>query len=169
ADARHSVTAELFKHNAREYSGGLGIMARIVGIDLGTTNSLIAYMDGKTPTIIPDADGHALVPSIVAYTPEGLLVGDAAKDQLTRHPERTVYSVKRFMGKGLSDVQDELQYFPYRLTEQAGAIQIQLADKALRPREFFALISKDLKSGAEGFSDRESRKRDFPLAHSFMT
>ena len=133
-------------------------MARIVGIDLGTTNSLIAYMDGKVPTIIADADGHRLVPSIVAYTPEGLQVGDTAKEQLTRHPERTVYSVKRFMGKGLSDVQDELQYFPYRLTEQAGVIQIHIGDKALTPPEISAMILKELKSRAERFFGEEIRK-----------
>jgi molecular chaperone DnaK len=133
-------------------------MARIVGIDLGTTNSLIAYMDGKVPTIIADADGHRMVPSIVAYTPDGLQVGDIAKEQLTRHPERTVYSVKRFMGKGLSDVQDELQYFPYRLTEQSGVIQIHIGDKALTPPEISAMILKELKSRAERFFGEDIRK-----------
>ena len=133
-------------------------MARIVGIDLGTTNSLIAYMKDKTPTVIPDGDGHTLVPSIVAYTPEGLLVGDAAKEQLTRHPERTVYSVKRFMGKGLTDVKDELQYFPYRLTEQAGVMQIHLGDKVLTPPEISAMILKELKMRAERFFGEEVRK-----------
>jgi Fe-S protein assembly chaperone HscA len=133
-------------------------MARIVGIDLGTTNSLIAYMKDKVPTVITDEDGHTLVPSVVAYTPEGLLVGDAAKEQLTRHPERTVYSVKRFMGKGLTDVKDELQYFPYRLTEQSGVIQIHLGDKVLTPPEISAMILKELKMRAERFFGEEVRK-----------
>jgi Fe-S protein assembly chaperone HscA len=133
-------------------------MARIVGIDLGTTNSLIAYMKDKVPTIISDGDGHTLVPSIVAYTPEGLLVGDAAKEQLTRHPERTVYSVKRFMGKGLPDLKEELQYFPYQLTEQAGVIQIHLGDKVLTPPEISAMILKELKMRAERFFGEEVRK-----------
>jgi molecular chaperone DnaK len=133
-------------------------MARIVGIDLGTTNSLIAYMNGKTPTVVADTHGRALVPSIVAYTPEGLLVGDAAKEQLTRHPERTVYSVKRFMGKGLSDVKEELQYFPYHLTEQSGVIQIHIGDKVLTPPEISAMILKELKARAEGFFGEEIRK-----------
>jgi Fe-S protein assembly chaperone HscA len=133
-------------------------MARIVGIDLGTTNSLVAYMNGRTPTVIADAQGRMLLPSIVAYTPEGLLVGDPAKEQLTRHPERTVYSVKRFMGKGLSDVQDELQYFPYRLTEQAGVIQLHIGDKTLTPPEISAMILKELKARAERFFGEEIRK-----------
>ena len=86
---------------------------RIVGIDLGTTNSLIAYMDGKTTRVIAGRGGRAMVPSVVAMTDNGLIVGDPAKEHLVRNPARTVYSVKRFMGKGLADVADELKYFPY--------------------------------------------------------
>ena len=67
-------------------------MSRIVGIDLGTTNSLVAYVDRGAPRVIPDAEGRALLPSIVAYTPEGVLVGDAARRQLVRNPARTIYS-----------------------------------------------------------------------------
>ena len=80
-------------------------MARIVGIDLGTTNSLVAYMKDGVPTVIPGRGGRAMVPSVVAMTDNGLIVGDSAKEHLTRNPERTVYSVKRFMGKDLADVQ----------------------------------------------------------------
>jgi molecular chaperone DnaK len=133
-------------------------MARIVGIDLGTTNSLIAYMNGKTPTVIAGREGHTLVPSIVAYTPAGLVVGDAAKDQLLRNPERTVYSVKRFMGKGLADVTQELQYFPYRLSEQDGVIRLHVGDKALTPPEISAMILRELKARAEAFFGEEIRK-----------
>ena len=133
-------------------------MARIVGIDLGTTNSLIAYMNQGTPTIITGPEGRPMVPSIVAYTPEGLLVGDAAKEQLTRHPERTVYSVKRFMGKGLNDVTEELKYFPYKLSEQNGVIQLHIGDKALTPPEISAMILKELKARAERFFGEEIRK-----------
>jgi chaperone protein DnaK len=133
-------------------------VARIVGIDLGTTNSLIAYMDGKIPRVIADADGHTLVPSIVAYTPEGLLVGEAAKDQLVRNPQRTVYSVKRFMGKGLSDVTQELQYFPYQLSEQDGVIRLHIGDKALTPPEISAMVLRQLKTRAETFFGEDIRK-----------
>ena len=96
---------------------------RIVGIDLGTTNSLIAYMDDKTPRVIAGRGGRAMVPSVVAMTDNGLIVGDAAKEHLVRHPARTIYSVKRFMGKGLADVTDELKYFPYTLSEQGGVLR----------------------------------------------
>ena len=133
-------------------------MARIVGIDLGTTNSLIAYMKGKTPTVIPGPEGRTLVPSIVAYTPTGILVGDAAKEQLVHNPEHTVYSVKRFMGKGLADVTQELQYFPFKLTEQNGVIRLQIGNKTLTPPEISAMVLKELKARAEAFFGEEIRK-----------
>ena len=124
-------------------------MARIFGIDLGTTNSLIAYMDGQTPRIIPGRHGRAMVPSVVALTDNGLIVGDPAKEHLIRGSERTVYSVKRFMGKGLADVAEELKYFPYRLAEQGGVIRIQLGEKSYSPPQISAMILKELKLRAE--------------------
>ena len=133
-------------------------MARIVGIDLGTTNSLVAYMNGKTPTVIPGPEGRTLVPSIVAYTPLGFLAGDAAKEQLVRNPAHTVYSVKRFMGKGLSDVTQELRYFPFKLTEQNGVIRLQLGSKSLTPPEISAMVLNELKARAEAFFGEEIRK-----------
>src|SRR5213594_2349701 len=133
-------------------------MARIVGIDLGTTNSLVAYMNGKTPTVIPGPDGRTLVPSIVASTPSGFLTGDAAKEQLVRNPEHTVYSVKRFMGKGLADVTQELRYFPFKLTEQNGVIRLQIGNKSLTPPEISAMVLKELKARAEAFFGEEIRK-----------
>src|SRR2546425_7377330 len=133
-------------------------MARIVGIDLGTTNSLVAYMNGKTPTVIPGPDGRTLVPSIVASTPSGFLTGDAAKEQLVRNPEHTVYSVKRFMGKGLSDVTQELRYFPFKLTEQNGVIRLQIGNKSLTPPEISAMVLKALKARAEAFFGEEIPK-----------
>jgi molecular chaperone DnaK len=124
-------------------------MARIVGIDLGTTNSLVAYMNEGKPSVIAGRTGRTMVPSVVAMTDNGLIVGDAAKEHLTRNPERTVYSVKRFMGKGLEDVQDELTYFPYSLTEQGGVIRIKLGEKSYSPPQISAMILKELKQRAE--------------------
>jgi molecular chaperone DnaK len=124
-------------------------MARIVGIDLGTTNSLVAYMTGGVPKVIPSRGGRTMVPSVVAMTDNGLIVGDSAKEHLTRNPERTVYSVKRFMGKGLADVQSELAYFPYSVTEQGGVIRIKLGDKSYSPPQISAMILKELKQRAE--------------------
>jgi Fe-S protein assembly chaperone HscA len=126
-------------------------MTRIVGIDLGTTNSLVAYMDGKTPKVIPGRTGRAIVPSVVAMTDNGLIVGEAAKEHLVRNPARTIYSVKRFMGKGLADVQEELAYFPYRLHEQSGVIRIQIGDKTYSPPQISAMILKELKLRAEAY------------------
>jgi molecular chaperone DnaK len=124
-------------------------MARIVGIDLGTTNSLVAYMADGRPRVIPGRNERTMVPSVVAMTDNGFIVGDPAKEHLTRNPERTVYSVKRFMGKGLEDVQGELAYFPYHLTEQGGVIRIKLAEKTYSPPQISAMILKELKQRAE--------------------
>src|SRR5688500_15082804 len=124
-------------------------MTRIVGIDLGTTNSLVAYMKDGTPTVIPGRSGRTMVPSVVALTDNGLIVGDSAKEHLTRNSGRTVYSVKRFMGKGLADVQSELSYFPYSLTEQGGVIRIKLGEKSYSPPQISAMILKELKQRAE--------------------
>lgn len=124
-------------------------MARIVGIDLGTTNSLIAYMKDGQPCVVPDRHDRTMVPSVVALTDNGLIVGDSAKEHLTRNPERTVYSVKRFMGRGLADVESELAYFPYNLTETGGVIRIRLGEKNYSPPQISAMILKELKLRAE--------------------
>lgn len=124
-------------------------MARIVGIDLGTTNSLIAYMHDQAPRVIAGRNGRTLVPSVVAMMDNSLIVGDPAKDHLVANPERTIYSVKRFMGKGLEDVAEELKYFPYRLTEQGGVIRIQIGEKTYSPPQISAMILKELKHRAE--------------------
>ncbi len=124
---------------------------RIVGIDLGTTNSLIAYMDGQIPRVIAGRGDRAMVPSVVAMTDNGLIVGDPAKEHLVRNPARTVYSVKRFMGKGLADVADELKYFPYTLSEQGGVIRIKVGEKTYSPPQISAMILKELKQRAEAF------------------
>lgn len=126
-------------------------MARIVGIDLGTTNSLVAYMDAGRPKVIPGRNGRTLVPSVVAMTDNGLIVGDPAKEYLIRSPERTIYSVKRFMGKGLADVREELAYFPYTLHEQGGVIRIRIGEKSYSPPQISAMILKELKQRAEAY------------------
>ncbi len=131
---------------------------RIVGIDLGTTNSLIAYMDGKTPRVITGRGGRAMVPSVVAMTDNGLIVGDPAKEHLVRNPARTIYSVKRFMGKGLADVTDELKYFPYTLSEQGGVIRIKVGEKTYSPPQVSAMILKELKQRAEAFLHEDVSK-----------
>ena len=128
-------------------------MSRIVGIDLGTTNSLVAFVEGTAglPRVIPDAEGRTLLPSIVAFTPDGVLVGDAARRQLVRRPESTVYSVKRLMGRGYEDIKDELCYFPYRVLPCEGIVKIDLGGREVTPPEVSAIILKALRERAEAY------------------
>src|SRR3989454_10012620 len=116
-------------------------MSRIVGIDLGTTNSLVAYVDDKTrlPRVIPDRDGQALLPSIVSFAREGVLVGAAARRQLVRRPEATIYSVKRLMGRGYEDVKEELCYFPFKVLPCEGIVKIQIGSREITPPEVSAV------------------------------
>ncbi|GJL54723.1 MAG: chaperone protein DnaK [Nitrospirales bacterium] len=124
-------------------------MSRIVGIDLGTTNSLVAYMDGNQPRVVLGQHEQAKVPSIVGMTDNGLIVGEAAKEHLLKDPSRTIYSVKRFMGKSLEDVTDEVKYFPYTLQEKNGVIRIVIGEKTYSPPQVSAMILKELKGRAE--------------------
>src|SRR5262245_12427930 len=126
-------------------------MSRIVGIDLGTTNSLVAYVDEKTglPRVIPDREGRALLPSVVSFAPEGTLVGEPAKRQLVRHPDRTVYSVKRFMGRGYDDVKDELAYFPFQVRPAEGVVRLNVGSCEVTPPEVSAVVLKSLRDRAE--------------------
>jgi molecular chaperone DnaK len=128
---------------------------RIVGIDLGTTNSLVAFMQGDTPVVIPGEDGLNLVPSVVALDErDRILVGSAARKYLIETPERAVYSIKRLMGRGVGDIQDELKLFPFRLAEDLEAeevIRIRLGEKTFTPPEISGFILRQLKRNAERF------------------
>jgi Fe-S protein assembly chaperone HscA len=133
----------------------------VVGIDLGTTNSLVAYMQGDAPVVIPGVDGSNLVPSVVALDPipaEGgrptVTVGNSARRALIETPERVIYSVKRLMGRGLEEVQSELNLFPFRLADdvEAGEVpRIQLGELRFTPPEISAYILRQLKRNAERF------------------
>ncbi|MGA2050607.1 MAG: Fe-S protein assembly chaperone HscA [Terracidiphilus sp.] len=134
---------------------------RVVGIDLGTTNSLVAYMQGDAPVVIPGVDGHNLVPSVVALDPvppEGgrpsVTVGNTARKALIETPERVIYSVKRLMGRGLEEIQSELKLFPFRLADdmEAGEVpRITLGELKFTPPEISAYILRQLKRNAERF------------------
>jgi Fe-S protein assembly chaperone HscA len=135
---------------------------RVVGIDLGTTNSLVAYMEGEKPVVIPGVDGFNLVPSVVALDPlpnDGasrptVTVGNSARRTLVETPERVIYSVKRLMGRGLEEVQAELKFFPFRLADdvEAGEVpRIQLGEMRFTPPEISAYILRQLKRNAERF------------------
>ncbi|HLH33504.1 MAG TPA: Fe-S protein assembly chaperone HscA [Alloacidobacterium sp.] len=130
---------------------------RIVGIDLGTTNSLVAFMQGEQPVVIPGEDGSNLVPSVVALAGDGqrkFVVGNGARQYLVQTPERVIYSVKRLMGRGVEDVQEELKLFPFRLADdlQAGeVIRIRLGDEEFTPPEISAYVLRQLKKNAERY------------------
>ena len=128
---------------------------RIVGIDLGTTNSLVAFMQGDTPVVIPGDDGSNLVPSVVALDENNQpVIGNSARRFLIETPERAVYSIKRLMGRGMEDIQEELKLFPFRLAEdlQPGEVlRIKLGQKTFTPPEISALILRQLKRNAERY------------------
>ncbi|ABF39485.1 Heat shock protein 70 [Candidatus Koribacter versatilis Ellin345] len=128
---------------------------RVVGIDLGTTNSLVAYMEGDRPVVIPGEDGANLVPSIVALDPAAqIIVGNAARKYLIETPERAVYSIKRLMGRGIEDIQDELKLFPFRVADDLAAgevIRIHLGERTYTPPEISAFILRQLKKNAERY------------------
>ena len=128
---------------------------RIVGIDLGTTNSLVAFMQGDTPVVIPGDDGSNLVPSVVALDENNQpIVGNSARRYLIETPERAVYSIKRLMGRGVEDIGEELKLFPFRLSEDlhpGEVLRIKLGDKTSTPPEISALILRQLKRNAERY------------------
>ena len=128
---------------------------RIIGIDLGTTNSLVAYMENDRPVVIPGEDGLNLVPSVVALDErDQIIVGNGARKYLIETPERAVYSVKRLMGRGVEDIQDELKLFPFRLAEDLATgevLRIKLGNKTYTPPEISAFILRQLKRNAERY------------------
>src|SRR4030088_438781 len=128
---------------------------RIVGIDLGTTNSLVAFMQGESPVVIPGDDGLTLVPSVVALDADGQpIVGNSARRYLIETSERAVLSIKRLMGRGVEDIKEELKLFPFRLAEDLASgevLRIRLGEKTTTPPEISALILRQLKRNAERF------------------
>ena len=129
--------------------------ARVVGIDLGTTNSLVAFMQGDRPTIIPGEDGDRLVPSVVAFDHEhGFVVGNSARATLLTDASSAVYSVKRLMGRGVEDVQEELKLFPFKLVaglQPGDVLKLEVGGLQLTPPEISAYILLQLKKNAERF------------------
>ncbi|TME87854.1 MAG: molecular chaperone DnaK [Chloroflexi bacterium] len=131
-------------------------MPRVIGIDLGTTNSAVAYMEGGEPTIIPNAEGGRITPSVVAFTKTGeRLVGQVAKRQAITNPENTIYSIKRFMGRRFTDpeVQRSMKQVPYKIQQGGnGGVEVVLGDgRKLTPPEVSAMILGKLKTDAEAF------------------
>ena len=145
-------------------------MGKVVGIDLGTTNSLVAHVVDGAPVVIRDASGDALVPSIVSVADDNtFFVGREAQRRLLTAPGRTVYSVKRFMGRGLSDVKDEAAHLPFKFVAGDGeALRIQLGSHALTPPEISAFVLRELKHRAEEYF-REAGEFDFEVDRAVIT
>ena len=122
-------------------------MGKIVGIDLGTTNSVVAVMEGSEPKVILNEEGSRTTPSVVAFTKEGeILVGQVAKRQAIANPENTIFSVKRFMGRSLNEVSEEMKMVPYEVIQgDKGDVRIKAGEKSYTPPEISAMILQKLK------------------------
>lgn len=127
-------------------------MSKIIGIDLGTTNSVVAVMEGGEPVVITNAEGARTTPSVVAFTKDGnRLVGQVAKRQSVTNPENTVYSIKRFMGRRFDEVSEEMKMVPYKVTQAGNDVRIVAGGKDWSPPEISAMILQKLKQAAEDY------------------
>ncbi len=126
---------------------------KVIGIDLGTTNSVVAVMEGGEPVVIPNAEGSRTTPSIVAFTKTGeILVGAPAKRQMITNPENTVYSIKRFMGRRIDEVPEEIKMVPYKVKRGTHDLAVvQIGDKEYTPQEISAMILQKMKQTAEDY------------------
>ena len=128
-------------------------MSKILGIDLGTTNSCMAVMEGGEPVVIPNAEGARTTPSVVAFTKSGeRLVGQAAKRQAVTNPKNTVFSIKRFMGRRYDEVAEEIAKVPYEVVRAAnGDAAVKIGDKVYSPPEISSMILQKMKADAEAY------------------
>ena len=128
-------------------------MSKIIGIDLGTTNSVVAAMEGGDPVVIPNQEGSRTTPSVVAFTKDGeILVGQIAKRQAITNPENTIFSIKRFMGRRYDEVLQEIKLVPYRIAKASnGDVRIEVRGKQYSPPEISAMILRKLKESAEAY------------------
>ena len=129
-------------------------MGKIIGIDLGTTNSVVAVMEGSEPTVITNQEGSRTTPSVVAFARDGeRLVGQIARRQAVTNPDKTIYSIKRFMGRRFNEVAEEVNMVPYRIMKasrsDAADVRVQIDDKQYAPPEISAMVLQKLKEAAE--------------------
>ena len=128
-------------------------MSKIIGIDLGTTNSVVAVMEGGEPIVITNSEGGRTTPSVVAFTKDGnRLVGQVAKRQAVTNPENTLYSIKRFMGRKFDEVTEEIKQVPYKVEKAGnGDVRISVDGKQYNPPEIAAMVLQKLKQSAEDY------------------
>src|ERR1700683_2396523 len=146
------VSERVVLWDARPTLLGARSMSKIIGIDLGTTNSVVAVMQGGEPTVIPNQEGARTTPSVVGITKSGeRLVGQVAKRQAITNPENTIYSIKRFMGRRYDEVSEELKMVPYKVVKHGEGVAVQAYGKEYTPPEISAMILQKLKLAAEDF------------------
>lgn len=134
-------------------------MSKIIGIDLGTTNSVVAVMEGGEPVVITNSEGGRTTPSVVAFTKDGnRLVGQVAKRQAVTNPENTVYSIKRFMGRRYDEVTEEIKQVPYKVSAAGGDVRITGGGKEWSPPEISAMILQKMKQSAEDYLGQKVEK-----------
>ena len=127
-------------------------MGKIIGIDLGTTNSCVAVLEGGEPVVIQNSEGDRTTPSIVGFTNKGdRVVGAPAKNQMITNPENTVFSMKRFMGRRFSEVVNEMKRVPYHVVEQGDDVRIKAGGKNYSPQELSAFVLQKMKQTAEDY------------------
>src|SRR5437879_9441137 len=139
-------------------------MSKIIGIDLGTTNSVVAVMEGDAPVVIPNAEGGRTTPSVVAFTKGGeRLVGQVAKRQAVTNPENTVFSIKRFMGRKFAEISEESRMVPYKVVEAPnGDARVRVAGHELSPPETPPMILQRMRATAEQNRAQKSTKASTP-------
>ena len=134
-------------------------MSKIIGIDLGTTNSVVALMEGTEPKVVANAEGNRTTPSVVAFTKSGeRLVGQVAKRQSVTNPENTIYSIKRFMGRRYDEVSEEMKMVPFKVADGDGGVRIVVEGKEYTPEEISAMVLQKLKQAAEDYLGEEVTK-----------
>ena len=134
-------------------------MGKIIGIDLGTTNSCVAVMDGNEPSVIANSEGNRTTPSVVAFKGDERLVGKPAKNQMVTNPENTIYSIKRFMGRKFHEVTEEIKMVPYKVVAGANdEIKVDIEGKQYSPQEISAIILQKMKKTAEDFLGEEIKE-----------
>ncbi len=126
---------------------------KVIGIDLGTTNSVVAIMEGGEPKVIINEEGNRLTPSVVAFTKDGeILVGQTAKRQAITNPENTIFSIKRFMGRRYNEVQSEIKTVPYKVvSDSEGLARVDVRGNHYTPQEISAFVLQKLKKSAEAY------------------
>ena len=127
-------------------------MGKIIGIDLGTTNSCVAVMENNEPMVIPNSEGDRTTPSVVGFSKTDRLVGKPAKNQMVTNPENTVYSIKRFMGRKFNEVSQEISMVPYKVVSAAGnEVRVDINGTLYSPQEISAVILQKMKKTAEDY------------------